>query len=66
MSDQVLTVPEAAERLKLTPRGVTRLIRDGRIRAARIGRGHPGYRILASEVERFVRGEDRKADAGAS
>ena len=57
LDSQILTVDEAAEKLKLSPAGVRRLIREGAIRAAKIGAGQPGYRILASELERFVRGE---------
>ncbi len=48
MSDPIvlLTVPEAAERLRVSRRTVERLIRDGRIRPVRIGR-----RVLVTERE---------------
>lgn len=62
MSGQILTVDEAAERLKLTPAGVRRLIREGEIRAAKIGRGRPGYRIHEAELERFARAEPASSE----
>jgi excisionase family DNA binding protein len=42
----LLTVPEVAERLRVSRRTVERLIRDGRIRSVRIGR-----RVLVTERE---------------
>ena len=43
---QLLTVPEVADRLRVSRRTVERLIRDGRIRPVRIGR-----RVLVTEHE---------------
>jgi excisionase family DNA binding protein len=57
MSSQILTVEEAAERLKLKPAGVRRLIRVGALQATKLGKG---YRILDSEVERAVAAGDRE------
>ncbi len=53
MSDQLVTVEHAAERLRVHARTVLRFIRDGRLRATRIGKA---WRIGASELERFAGG----------
>jgi excisionase family DNA binding protein len=50
MSDEVYTVEQFAERLKLHPKTVLRFIREGRLRAVKVGRG---YRILRSDLEAF-------------
>lgn len=51
MSEAFHTVEQAAERLKLHPKTVLRLIREGRLRATRIGKS---YRILRSDLEAFA------------
>lgn len=48
MSEEVYTVEQFAERLKLHPKTVLRFIRDGRLRAVKIGKA---YRILRTELE---------------
>lgn len=48
MSDEVYTVEQFAERLKLHPKTVLRFIREGRVRAVKVGKS---YRILRSELE---------------
>ena len=56
MSEEVYTVEQFAERLKLHPKTVLRFIRDGRVRAVKVGKS---YRILRSDLEAmsgFVRG----------
>ena len=59
MSDEpVLTVKQVAERLGVRQETVRRWINEGRIRGTMIGGTKSGYRILASEVERVLRGED--------
>ena len=50
MSEQVYTVEQFAEHLKLHPKTVLRFIREGRLRAVKVGRS---YRILRSELEAF-------------
>lgn len=50
MSEEVYTVEQFAERLKLHPKTVLRFIREGRIRAVKVGRS---YRILRSDLEAF-------------
>jgi excisionase family DNA binding protein len=48
MSEEVYTVEQFAERLKLHPKTVLRFIRDGRLRAVKVGKS---YRIPRSEME---------------
>jgi excisionase family DNA binding protein len=50
MSDDVYTVEQFAERLKLHPKTVLRFIHEGRLRAVKVGRS---YRILRSDMEAF-------------
>jgi excisionase family DNA binding protein len=52
-ADEILTVQETADYLKLKPRAVYNLIFDGKLRAKRINKWN--FRILKSEVYRFMR-----------
>jgi len=57
MSEEVYTVEQFAERLKLHPKTVLRFIKDGRLRAVKVGKS---YRILRSDLDAMtgaVRGE---------
>jgi excisionase family DNA binding protein len=51
MADELCTVEFAAERLKLHPKTVLRFIRDGRLRATRMGKS---YRILRADLDAFA------------
>ena len=53
------TVEQVAERLRLHPKTVLRFIREGRLRATRVGKS---YRIVASDLEAFA-GVDTSAAA---
>ncbi len=55
MSDELLTVREVAQRLKVTEQTVRHWIRDGKLKGARLGGDRTGWRIRESEVERLVR-----------
>jgi len=48
MSEEVYTVEQFAERLKLHPKTILRFIKDGRLRAVKVGKS---YRILRTELE---------------
>lgn len=48
MSEEIYTVEQFAERLKLHPKTVLRFIREGRVRAMKVGRS---YRIRRSDLE---------------
>ncbi|MFN3513970.1 MAG: helix-turn-helix domain-containing protein [Phenylobacterium sp.] len=51
MSEEFYTVEHAAERLKLHPKTVLRLIRESRLRATKVGKS---YRILRSDLDGFA------------
>lgn len=55
MSDEVMTVPQAAERLQVKPETVRRMLRRGDLAGWLIG-GRAGYRIFRSEIERVLSG----------
>lgn len=63
MSDRLVTVEEAAERLNLHPKTVLRYIRDGRLAATRIGKS---YRIERAKLDAFAGVANGKAEAGMS
>jgi excisionase family DNA binding protein len=49
-----LTVAEFAEKIKMHPRSVRRLIREGKLFACRLSEGKKAhYRIAESEIERI-------------
>ena len=52
--DAVLTTGEAIEYLKISKPTFLKYIRSGRIKAIKAGKG---WRILQSELDRFLRGE---------
>ncbi len=52
--DDVLTTDEAIEYLKISKPTFLKYIRLGRIKAIKAGKG---WRILQSELNRFLRGE---------
>ncbi|HEX3363578.1 helix-turn-helix domain-containing protein [Phenylobacterium sp.] len=65
MSEEVYTVEQFAERLKLHPKTVLRFIKDGRLRAVKVGKS---YRILRTEMEATMPGfsfEDYRGAAEA-
>jgi excisionase family DNA binding protein len=53
--DQVLTTADAIEYLKISKPTFLKYIRLGRIRAIKAGKG---WRILQSELLRFLKGEE--------
>lgn len=53
MSEEVYTVEQFAERLKLHPKTVLRFIKDGRLRAVKVGKS---YRILRTDMEATMTG----------
>jgi excisionase family DNA binding protein len=61
---QLLTVIEAAERLKITRKHLYELIDEGRITPINVGKRasrKPTYRITSSEIDGFIRGLGRIA-----
>ncbi len=62
MSEEWLTVAEAADRLKLHQDTVRIWLRSGKLKGTKLSR-RAGYRIPASELARVLRGEEGKAAA---
>lgn len=60
MSNMLLTAEQAAEELKLHPKTVRRLIREGRLAATKIGKA---YRIERAKLDAFA---GRRAAGGAA
>jgi len=61
MSDRLITVEEAAERLNLHPKTVLRYIHDGRLAATRIGKS---YRIAKADLDAFGGMASGSSEAG--
>jgi excisionase family DNA binding protein len=61
MSGTLVTVEQAAERLKLHPKTVIRYIRQGRLPATRIGKA---YRIERARLDEFAGVASGHTDAG--
>jgi excisionase family DNA binding protein len=51
MTTELVTVEHAAEQLQLHPKTVLRFIRDGKLKAVRLGKA---YRILRSDLDALV------------
>ncbi len=62
MSEEVYTVEQFAERLKLHPKTVLRFIRDGRLRAVKVGKS---YRILRTDMEAMTGARPRERPSAA-
>lgn len=60
MSEELYTVEQAAERLKLHAKTVLRAIREARLRATRVGKS---YRILKGDLDAFAGVPARAATA---
>lgn len=56
--ERYLTVPEVAERLRLTPATIRRWLREGKLRGVLLN-DRAGYRVPESEVGRILRGEEQ-------
>ena len=54
--ERFLTVPEAAERLRVGVPTIRRWLREGKMKGEMIGGKKSGYRISGEEVERILRG----------
>ncbi len=52
--ERLLTVPQVARRLQVGVRTVQRYIREGRLHGFLLGGTKTGYRVLESEVRRFL------------
>jgi len=52
--DDLLTVPELAARLRVTPETIRRWLREGKLRGRRLGGPRMGWRIAPSELARLM------------
>ncbi len=52
--DDLLTVPELAARLRVTPETIRRWLREGKLRGHRLGGPRMGWRIARSEITRLL------------
>jgi excisionase family DNA binding protein len=53
-SDRLLTVAEAAERLRLNPETIRRWLRDGRLSGVWLGSDKAGWRISQADLDAFI------------
>ena len=58
----MLTVRDVAQRVRVSEKTVRRWIKDGALHARMLGGTKVGYRILESDLQRFVLGADRRLD----
>jgi excisionase family DNA binding protein len=64
MAEQLtLTVPEVAERLRVSPRSVYRLIERNDLHAVRVGRL---FRIPVESLQQYLRGDQRPVSDGSA
>jgi len=54
MDKEILTTREAFKYLRVTRMTIYKLVKNGRIKGAKVGRD---YRFLKSELDNFLRGE---------
>jgi excisionase family DNA binding protein len=60
-AEEYLTVAQAAKRLQVHPETVRRMLSQGRLKGHRPGSDKFGWRIPASEIERFLSGTEQDA-----
>jgi excisionase family DNA binding protein len=53
-TDRLLTVEEAAERLRFSTETIRRMLRDGRLRGIRMGSTRAGWRVTESDLAAFI------------
>ncbi len=59
--DRFLTVPEVADRMRVTPYTVRKWLREGRIEGVMPGGTKGGYRISEAALRRFIAASTRPA-----
>jgi excisionase family DNA binding protein len=59
--DELLTVEEVAERLKLSQETIRIWLRNGRLSGIRLGTRRSGWRVRASEIDRLIEAGKAKA-----
>ena len=64
MAEQLLTVQDVAERLKIRPQTVRRWLRQGKLRGTLLGGDRMGYRIAERELARLLDGAAGEGQVG--
>lgn len=54
VNDDLVTVPEAATRLRVDQETIRRWLRSGRLQGINLGPGKGRWRIRAAELDRFL------------
>ena len=54
VADELLTVQEVAQRLKVHPQTVLRWLRDGALHGVRLGGRRAGWRVKESDLEAYL------------
>jgi excisionase family DNA binding protein len=62
-TDRLLTVSEVAERLRLNPETIRRMLRDGRLIGFRIGADSAGWRVTEADLNAFIRARMSKTES---
>ncbi len=52
--ERLLTVPEVADRLRLSIFTVRELLKDGRLKGFRLGGTKSGWRVSEADLQRFI------------
>jgi len=65
VSEEWLTVQEAASRIKVQPETIRVWLRDGRLKGTQPLNRRVGWRIPSTEVDRLLRGEDQRPNRAA-
>jgi excisionase family DNA binding protein len=59
-TERLLTVTEAAERLRLNPETIRRWLRDGRLSGVWLGSDKAGWRISERDLDAFLHRSQRR------
>ncbi len=59
MDEQMYTVPEVSQRLRVPEATVRRMLRDGRLRGNRLGGTRLGWRIPESAIRELLGGSNQ-------
>jgi excisionase family DNA binding protein len=54
-TDRLLTVPEVADRLRLSQETIRRMLRNDRLQGFRLGADNAGWRISERDLAAFIR-----------
>ncbi len=61
-TDRLLTVAEAAARLRLNPETIRRWLRDGRLKVIHLGSDKAGWRVREHDLDTFLHDRSMKRE----